>query len=184
MSRDFPVKGLRELDRFLSAFPQNLQKNAYRAGLTAAAAPVRDEARVRAQKQSGKMAKAIKTGSPRQNEDGTFSVTISLKGEHAYLGYFSEYGVKRHLIARTGAKEGRVAIRKAKEGRGKIKGGVMKIGPDFVSGIIDHPGHAAHPFMRPALEAKVNESIDAFAVRMRAYVEGKSGFAMPVDDAA
>lgn len=184
MSRDFPVKGLAELDRFLSALPKNMQKGAYRAGLTAAARPIRDEVRLRAPKATGKMAKAIKTGSPRQNPDGTFSVSIRLDGEHSYLGLFHEYGVAAHLIARTGKGEGRVAIAKAKKGEGTIQGGVMKIGDDFVSGIISHPGHAAHPFMRPALDAKADEAVQAFARRIRDYIEGKTGFAAPMDEAA
>lgn len=183
MSRDFPVTGLKELDSYLSHLPANLQKGAYRAGLTAAARPVRDEARVRARRRSGKMAKAVKTGSARQNQDGTFSVSIRLEGEHAFIGVFQEFGVLPHLIASTGFGEGRVAVRKAKEGRGTITAGAMKIGEDFVKGIISHPGHAAHPFMRPALDAKADEAVKAFADRIRSYIEGKTGFAAPVGEA-
>jgi hypothetical protein len=161
-----------------------MQKNAYSAGLTAAAAPIRDEARVLARKASGKMARAIKTGKPRKNPDGTLSVTVSLKGPHAFLGTFIEYGVKPHYIARTGKGEGRVAIRKAKEGTGTVQGGVMKIGEDFVSGIISHPGLAASPFLRPALDLKADEAVKAFAARIRAYIEGKTGFAAPMAEAA
>lgn len=183
MSKAFPVSGLKELDAFLAAFPKNLQKGAYRAGLVAAAAPVRDEARRLARKASGKMAKAVKTGSPRQNPDGTFSVTVRLDGEHSFLGFFNEYGVEPHLIASTGSGEGRVAVRKAAEGRGKIsQNKAMKIGEDFRSGIIHHPGVTAHPFMRPALDLKADEAVAAFAARIRAYVEGKTGFAMPTED--
>lgn len=183
-ARLIPVSGLKELDRFLSVFPKNMQKAAVRQGLTAAAKPVRDEARLRAPKQTGKMAKAIKTGSPRQNPDGTFSVSIRLDGEHSFLGLFHEYGVAPHLIARTGKGEGRVAVRKAAAGEGTIQGGVMKIGDDFVSGIISHPGHAARPFMRPALDAKADEAIKAFGDKIRAYMEGKTGLVVPVGEAA
>jgi len=75
-------------------------------------------------------------------------------------------------------------VRKAKEGRGTIDAKVMKIGDDFVSGIISHPGHAAHPFMRPALDIKGVESVQAFAGKLAAWLEGKTGFAAPVDEAA
>ncbi len=184
MSRNFPVKGLADLDAFLSALPQRMQKQAIRQGLTAAAAPVRDEARARAPKQSGKMAKAIKTGSPRQNQDGTFSVSIRLVGKNAFLGPFFEFGVSAHLIARTGAGEGKVAVRKASEGKGKVSTRPMKIGDRYVSGIIQHPGFAAHPFMRPALDAKADEAVQAFATKIRAFLEGKTGFVAPVDEAA
>lgn len=187
MSRDFSVTGLKDLDAYLSALPKNMQKQAYRAGLVAAAKPIRDEARVRVNKQSGKLAKAIRTGSPRQNEDGTFSVSVSVsgrqKGSHAFLGLFMEYGVKPHYIARTGKGEGRVALRKAKDGTGTIKGGVMRIGDEFVSGIISHPGYSAHPFLRPALDAKAGEAVKAFADRIRAFLEQKTGFVAPLDEA-
>ncbi len=184
MSKSFPVTGLKDLDAYLSALPKNMQKAAYRSALVAAAAPIRDEARLRAPKESGAMAKAIKTGSARQNPDGTFSVFVRLDGTHSYLGLFHEYGVKPHLIAATGKGEGRVAVKKAAEGRGKVKARAMKIGDDFVGGIISHPGHRAQPFMRPALDAKANEAVQAFAGRIRAFLEGKTGFVAPMDEAA
>lgn len=184
MSRDLPVKGLADLDKFLSALPKNMQKQAYRQALTAAARPIRDEARLLAPKETGKMAKSIKTGSSRQNQDGTFSITVRLDGEHAYLGTFHEYGVAAHLIASTGKGEGRVAVKKAAEGTGTVKNGVMKIGDRYVSGVIRHPGHAAHPFMRPALDAKADEAVKAFADKIRSFLEGKTGFVAPMDEAA
>lgn len=184
MTTQFPVKGLRELDAYLSAFPARMQKQAYRQALTAAAAPIRDEARLLAPKKTGAMAKSIKTGSPRQNQDGTFSVSIRLEGPHSFLGVMHEYGVAPHLIARTGKGEGRVAIRKASEGTGTVENGVMKIGNDFVSGIISHPGHRARAFMRPALDAKAQEAVKAFAAKISAFMEGKTGFVAPMDEAA
>lgn len=185
MSKQFPVSGLRELDRFLSALPKNMQKGAYRAGLTAAAAVVRDEARQRAPKDSGKMAASIKSGSARQNEDGSFSITVGPRDkEHAFLGMFHEFGVQPHYIASTGKGQGRVAVRKAAAGNGTVDTKVMKIGDDFVSGIVLHPGHIARPFMRPALDIKADEAVQAFAARIRAYLEDKTGFAAPVDEAA
>jgi len=185
MSREFPVTGLKELDAYLSHLPMNLQKGAYRAGLTAAAAVIRDEARLRVPRQSGKLAKSIRSGSARQNADGTLSITVGPRGGgHSFLGLFYEYGVKPHLIARTGKGEGRVAVRKAAAGEGKIDGKVMKIGDDFVSGIISHPGHAARPFLRPALDIKADDAVQAFANRIRDYIEGKTGFSAPLDEAA
>lgn len=184
MSREYPVTGLAELDRYLSALPGNMQKAAYRAALTAAAKPIRDEARLRAPKKTGAMAKSIKTGSARQNPDGTFSVHVRLEGRHSFLGLFHEYGVAPHLIASTGKGEGRVAVRKANEGTGTVQSGKMKIGDDFVSGIISHPGHRAQPFMRPALDARADDAVKAFAGRIREFLEKKTGFAAPMDEAA
>lgn len=187
MSKDFPVKGLKELDTYLSHLPMNMQKGAFRSALVAAAAPIRDEARLRAPKKTGKMAKSIKTGSARQNQDGTFSVEISLKGDHAFLGVFHEYGVKAHFIsAGDSGMSPRLLSRAA--GRGDVTGDVerqaMKIGDNYITGTIMHPGHAAQPFMRPALDAKAEEALQAFAAKLRAYLEGKTGLIVPMGEAA
>lgn len=179
MSKQFPVKGLAELDAFLSAFPKNLQKGAVRSGLRQAANQIADEAKLRA---TGRIAHSIKVGSSQVNQDGTVSIRVYVderKGSIGFVGYFHEYGVAPHLIARTGSKEGRVAIRKAKEGKGKVKNGVMKIGPDFVSGIISHPGHAPHPFLRPALDAKGKQALEAFADQVQTYLHDKTGLLAP-----
>ena len=171
MSRDFPVKGLAELDRFLSALPKNMQNAAYRTALTAAAKPIKDRARQLAPKRTGKMAKAIKTGSARQNPDGTFSIFIRLEGEHSFLGFFHEYGVQPHLIN----------VKRPKAGEAKRS---LKIEESFLSGPLQHPGHAASPFMRPALDMEADNAVRAFGDRIRAYLEGKTGFAAPLDEAA
>ena len=184
MSKEFPVTGLKELDMFLSALPDRMQRQAYRNGLTAAAAVVRDEARLRAPRQTGKMARALRSGSPRQQQDGSFSISVRLTGnDHAFLGLFHEYGVAPHLIASTGKGQGRVAVRKATE-TGQHIGKVMKIGDRYVSGVVSHPGHAAHPFMRPALDSKADDAVKAFADRIRAFIENKTGFVTDLDEAA
>jgi len=186
VSKAFPVTGGKDIAAALTALGKKIESQAVRSGLTAAAAVIRDEARTRAPKKTGKMAKSIKTGSSRKNQDGSYSVTVRLGGEHAFIGFFREYGVAAHLIARTGAKEGRVAVKKAAEGKGKITNRAMKIGDQFVSGIIHHPGHAAHPFMRPALDAKAGEAVEAFRKKIIAVVEGKTGYnlAAGMDEAA
>lgn len=186
MSRRFPVTGGKEIAATLAALGKRIESQAMRSGLTAGAAVIRDEARQRAPKDTGAMAKSIKTGSPRKNQDGTYSVSIRLVGKHAFLGLFHEYGVKSHLIASTGKGEGRVAVRKAKDGTGEVNSGVMKIGDRFVTGILTHPGHAAHPFMRPALDARAADAVKAVRDRIVAVVEGKTGFNIDagVDEAA
>jgi len=186
MSRASPVNGVADLDKFLAALPGNMQKQAYRQALTAAADPPLQEARLLASGWSPKVAKAIRKGSPRQNQDGTFSIRVYVDEEKpdGFLGFFAEYGVKPHLIARTGKGQGKVAIRKAAQGTGKVTLRPMQIGDRFVSGIIHHPGHAAHPFMRPALDTQAEAAIAAFATRIRAFLEKKTGFVAPIQEAA
>ncbi len=180
------LKGGPELVAFLGAFPAKLEKAAIRAGLTAAAAPIRDQARANARKQSGKMARAIKTGSARKNQDGSFSVSIRLKGPHGFLGLFHEYGVKAHLIRVSDAdrptyktKSGVVKKQTIRFVDQQVKRGSLVIGRDFVGPVVMHPGHSAHPFMRPALQMKADEAVQAFGERVRSYLHGKSGFTAP-----
>jgi HK97 gp10 family phage protein len=184
MSKAFPVTGGKEIAATLTALGKRIETQAVRSGLTAGAAVIRDEAKLRAPKKAGAMSKSIKTGSPRKNEDGSYSVSVRLVGPHAFLGFFHEYGVRPHLIASTGKGQGRVAVRKAAEGSGTVDNGTMKIGDEFVSGIISHPGHAAQPFMRPALDAKAQEAIAAFRSKIVAVVEGKTGFNLDAQDEA
>lgn len=182
MSKQFPATGLKAVNAYLSALPKNIQKNAVRSGLRQGAIQIAREAEQRA---PGRIANSIKVGSARANEDGTISIRVYVderKGSIGFVGYFLEYGVAPHLIARTGRGGGRVAIRKANEGKGKIKSGVMKIGDRYVSGIISHPGHAAHPFMRPALDAKAKQAIEAFADQIQNYIYGKTGLITPYVD--
>ena len=199
------LKGTREMLAFLEAFPARLQKGAVRSALTAAAKPIRDAARTNAAHASGKMAKAIKTGSPRVNQDGTVSIKVRLAGEHAFVGLFQEFGVRPHLITAGDADVSTRALNKrarksgvlAKMDNGLVRvggydymagprgsrsgaeGEVLKIKDSFIRGAVLHPGHAAHPFMRPALDGKAQEAIRAFGVRLASYLKDRTGFSAP-----
>jgi HK97 gp10 family phage protein len=178
-SRDIEMRGTADVLKTLQRLGQRIETGAIRAGLTASAAIIRDEAKMRAPKRTGKLARAIRSGSARKNQDGTFSIRVYVDERRSggFVGYFVEYGVKPHLIARKASKQGPATL-KAKVSQGEKVGGVMKIGDRFVSGVISHPGHAARPFLRPALDIKANEAVKAFRDRIAAYVEGKTGFDM------
>ena len=175
-----PLKGGKDLDAFLAAFPLRLQKGAVRSALTAAAKPVRDQARANAPRQTGKLAKSIKSGSPKVNLDGTISISVRLKGRHSFLGIFFEYGVAPHFIT---AGDSNLSARKltqkvGREGSEEVDG-AMKIGADFVTGAVLHPGIPAQPFLRPALDVRADEAVKAFGDRLRTYLKDKTGFSAP-----
>lgn len=176
-----PIKGLKETMAFLDAFPDRIRKGAVRSALTAAAKPVRDQARMNAPKESGQMAKSIKTGSPRVEQDGTVSIKVRLAGKHSYLGQFIEYGVAPHFIS---AGDSGLSARKLTQKMGRegstSEDGALKIGDTFVSGAVLHPGFAAKPFLRPALETRMDDAIQAFGERLRSYLKDKTGFSAPV----
>lgn len=189
MAKQVSVKGLRELDRFLSALPKNMQQNAYGAGLRAAAKVVVTEARIRAPKASGKMAKAIKSGSVRRNADGHMAISVRLDprgNDHAFLGLFHEYGVAPHYINAGNADvSARKLTQSVRRGGDDAGADVLVINGSLVSGAVLHPGHAAQPFLRPALDIRADEAVRAFAGAVKGYLEGKTGFIAPgLDEAA
>lgn len=177
---DIKLKGGKELLAFLDAFPARLQKGAVRSALTAAARPVRDQARANAPRESGKLAKSIKTGSPKVEQDGTVAIKVRLQGEHSFLGHFFEYGVAPHFIrAGDSGLSSRKLTQKFNREGGTADGDALKIGDNFITGAVMHPGFAAKPFMRPALDVKAEEAINAFGGRVRSYLKDKTGFTAP-----
>lgn len=176
---DQPVKGLDETLAVLAAFPANLQRNAVSRGMRAAGNVVRDEARLRAPKDTGKLAKAIKTGSPRKLENGVHSVRVRLDGEHSYLGIFHEYGVAPHYITAGDANlSPRKLTQKARRDGplAEADDGSLVINGNHVRGAVLHPGVPARPFMRPALDIKADEAVAALAEAIKDFVEQKAGF--------
>lgn len=174
------MKGGKELSAFLAAFPARIQKNAVRSALTAAAKPVRDQARANAPRESGKLAKAIKTSSPKVEQDGRVKIKVQLKGQHSYLGHFMEYGVRPHFIsAGDSGLSPRKLTQKARREGSSEDGGALKIGDKFVSGGVMHPGFAAKPFLRPALDMRMDDAVKAFGERLGSYLKDKSGLTAP-----
>lgn len=166
---DIKLKGGRELHALLQQLPVQVETKIMRQALARGANIVRDEARTLVREKTGRLRKSIKTS--RDTKNGQIIAKVRLRGKHAYLGVFHEYGVASHLIARAGSGEGRVAVGKANAGTGKISSGAMKIGDDFVSGIISHPGHSAHPFMRPALDTKASTVVNTVGEYLQKYLQ-------------
>lgn len=176
------LKGGPELLAFLDAFPGRLVKGALRSGMTAGAKPIRDQARVNARKRSGKMAKAIKTGSPTVDRDGTVRVSVRLRGEHSFLGMFMEYGVAPHFIsAGDGVTSSRLLTRSARRDgiASDVETRALRIGNQFVTGAVLHPGFPAYPFLRPALQMRAEDAVNAVGERIRSYLSSKTGFTAP-----
>lgn len=185
------LKGGKELSAYLQALPKNLANGAVKAGLTAAAAPIRAQARANAPKETGKLAKSIKTSRPRVNPDGTVSIKVRTdpkNNDHAFLGLFFEYGTAPHFIAAgDSGKSVRLLNRAAlRDGAvSDVDSRKMRIGNNWVTGGVMHPGMVARPFMRPALDMKAGEAVQAFGDRVQSYIQGKTGITVPsieVDD--
>lgn len=143
------LKGGKELHDLMQQLPVEVETKILRAALGRGAKILRDEARSLAPVESGAMKKAIK--SSRNTKKGQVIAKAKMLGKHSFLGLFAEYGVAPHVItARPGS--------------------VLRIGRNTVGTSVQHPGHAARPFMRPALENKAKEVVEVITEYMTKYL--------------
>lgn len=174
-TRDLPIRGVEETIAVLAALPEQMQKNALKRGMRAAAAVVRDEARFRAPRKTGGLAKRIKSGNARRETASTYSIRVRVDD---FRGIFFEYGVAPHFItsgdSNVSARKLTQSARNAENSAGDDS--VLVINGQFVSGAVFHPGIAAKPFLRPALDIKADEAVRALAFVIEEFVFDYTGF--------
>lgn len=142
----------KEVMDLLSMLPVEVETKIMRNAVTAGAREVRDEARVLAPKQSGAMAQAIKVTRSTSFKEGHVAAKVRLKGRHAFLGRFMEYGVLPHLIWT--------------RGKGSLVINGVPIGKQ-----VWHPGHGARPFMRPAMDNKADDVKNTINNYLKTYLK-------------
>lgn len=175
------LKGAADLSAFLDALPKTLVKNAVRSALTAAAKPIKEQARANVPKKTGKLAQAIKTGRPRANQDGTVSVRVKVEGEHSFLAPWVEFGTAAHVIAPGDSElSPRQLNKRIKRDGSTERDGKLVIGNNVISGAVMHPGTPARPFLRPALDTRATDAVNAFGERMQTYLRGNLGVTLPL----
>lgn len=184
MSRTIGLKGGPELMQFLDQLPPKLEKNVLRGALRAGANVIRDEARANVPVKSGKLRRAIKTDTV--TDGGLIKARVKLRGPHWFIGPFLEFGVAPHFIAAgdSGLSARKLTQRLNRSGGSNEPGGAMKIGGQFVTGAVLHPGIPARPFLRPALDTRANEALRAVGAYMeqRLRIGDFSAPALEVDD--
>lgn len=161
------VKGGAELAKFLDQLPRDLQQKVMRRAILRAANVIRDEARVRAPKKTGRLAKSIKTTTRSRGTE--VRGIVRLRGKNSYLGLWMEYGTAPHYIGKAGGLSGRLLTKKANR-EGTLGQKKLQINGQFVS-VVFHPGVRPRPFMRPALQAKSKEAIQAFGDYIKNYLQ-------------
>ena len=156
-----------ELLKVLDQFPDNIERNVLRGGLRAGAKPIQQRAKTIVRRKSGKLAKGIVVGS--RTEQGQPRGYVKLKGPHSFIGVFLEWGVRAHLIKVSDedrAKLGKMTRRGFRRFGMKTinkmrRAGSLLIGKNFVGPVVDHPGFAPMPFMRPALDQGAADAVKA-----------------------
>lgn len=168
--KNVQIKGLSELQKVLSTLPEKLEKNVMRAAMREGAMVIMREAKanvpvatpnlenqVRYGGYSGALRDSIRVSTRLKGGKVTASVKAGGKtkrGADVYYAKWVEYGTAAHEIVPAKA-------------RSIFFGGkAMKS--------VDHPGSAPRPFMRPAMDNRATEALQAFAdgIRKRLTKQG------------
>jgi len=153
MNSGFKIQGAKELEFFLKTFPKKVEKRLLKGALSAAALPIKREAKKLAPKRTGTLKKAIKS---RRVKGRRAAVQVYVeRGKRAkndaWYAHIIEEGAKPHII-------------KGRKGRG------LTIGGRTVQSV-KHPGVKARPFMRPALETQARTAIGQFGKKLAMLIE-------------
>ena len=151
MSHDIQIKGLEALQAALDELPAKIEQNVIRGACRAAAKVVKDEA-VRLcpvgtgilpnGEVSGDLQKSIRVGVTAKKGKVVASVRAGGKGDVFYAGMV-EFGTARHWI-------------KPKNRKSLFLAGLFKEA-------IEHPGAKRKPFMRPAMDSRAEDAVEALA---------------------
>lgn len=134
--RQFEIHGLAELNAAFDALPAAAQRALYKRAMTQAMNVFRNEARARAPKKTGRLAKQISSSRNAKGTRITGKVT-----SRSPLSHLIEWGTKAHQI--------KPRLRKALKFEGRFA-------------MFAHPGAKAKPFMRPAFDTKQREAVERF----------------------
>lgn len=191
------VKGLSELNAFLQQLPAKIEANVLRGALYAGAKVIRDEAKALAPVASptvknrrlykgyaGALRDSIRAGAMVDRKAGKVIAYIRAgrhgkarkgKAADAYYATWVEYGTQAHLITVNGS--GKAAARANRQARKRS----LVIGSNFVGPSVMHPGSAARPYMRPAMDRKAQAAVVAAAEYMKKRLATKHGLTQAAD---
>ena len=154
MMTDIHIKGLKGVQALLDALPAKIEKNFVRGGLRAAAKVVEAEAKQLCPVGDAHLPKGRTSGALRdsihvsmRSHRDRVQATIKAGGDKAWYAAMVEHGTARHWI-------------KPKNRKSLFVAGLLREA-------VDHPGAKKEPFMRPAIDGKANEAIDAMAAYLR-----------------
>lgn len=150
------VKGLAELQRALDEIPAKMEANVLRGALRAGANIIRDHARENVPVATGTLRDGLKVST--RSRRGRVTATLKTTGKHAFIAPWIEFGTRPHrIVAR---------------GKGLFFGGLFARG-------VDHPGAAAKPFLRPALDARATAAVVAAGNHIKRRLATKHGINTP-----
>lgn len=149
---DANVKGLAELQAFLSQLPAKVEANIMRGALRQGANVVKTEAQANVPEKTGQLKAGLKVST--RNRRGVVTASVKATGKHGFLARWIEFGTAAHFI-------------KPKTAKSLFFAGLFSNG-------IQHPGSRAKPFMRPALDSQAQAALLAVGetIKKRLTKEG------------
>ncbi len=145
MVSELHVSGLFELDKLLKELPAKVERNILRGAMRAGAKVFADRARELVPVRSGQLRDSIKVST--RSKRGRVSATVRAGGKKAFYAHMVEFGTARHFI-------------KPRKRKSLFFAGLARE-------VVDHPGSAPKPFMRPALDGGQVEAVNAAADYIR-----------------
>lgn len=159
----FKLKGGAELQRMLNSLPAKIEKNIMRSALRAGARVIANEAKANVAVEDGALRRSIRVSA--RAKKGRVTASVKAGSKEAFYYRFVEFGTAAHTI------------------KPKNKQALYFDG-QFAKNV-RHPGAKAKPFMRPALDNKADEAIQAVGEQIRKRLN-KAGIETPagleVDD--
>lgn len=148
------IKGFPELEKALSEFPNKLLKNAMRRALYAGVKVIATEAKLQCPVGPPSQVAAVKYGAKEGELKRSIKIgTNTIKGKPVVYGYVRAGSFKAYYAhwVEFGTAAHRISAK---------NGGALSFGGGFVHSVA-HPGARPRPFMRPALDAKWMEALEA-----------------------
>lgn len=157
------VRGKAEVRSFIAGIHGQAQ-SVLRGAARAAANVVADEARdrTRSSEVRGSIKVAVAT------EDSRVVAKVQTKGPGAYIAPWEEYGTAPHFISVDESQRRGMGVKTINK---RVKEGSLVINGKFVGTTVHHPGARPHPFLRPALDTKEGEAIEAAQAYINARVQ-------------
>lgn len=150
---DTKIRGLAELDKVLSDLPVKMEANILRGALRAGAMVIQQAAQANVPTRTGRLRDTIRASAGIDKRVGRVTARVRAGGrktkrsEGAFYAHMVEFGTQPHDIKPRGRKSMVVA-------------GLLRE-------IVHHPGAAARPFMRPAMDASHAAAAQAVADYIR-----------------
>lgn len=151
MDTSFQITGLQELQAAMQSLPARIERNIMAGAITAGTRVILNEAKARAPEQDIRSALSQRQKKGRKGEVIREVYIKRKKGLDVFYAKFFEFGTASYYTGKGRSVRKPYKIPKT--------AGKLKIGENFVTGQVTHPGIKPQPFLRPALDIKAREAI-------------------------